>query len=276
MNRLSAMTGVKRQGRRATAKKRLKGESRGLSGRIRVPLTALVLMLVALLIGSATWALRNWLLSPTTLPIREVNVRGELTHVPPARVRAAVNPFLHAGFFGLNLRGISAALEVLPWVAHVDVRRVWPDALDIRIEQQHPVASWNGDALLNARGTVFRPSRDSFPKGLPTLSGPSGKELDLMKRYETVNGLFGKAGLRVIGVREDARRAFSLRLNNGIEIVIGRDWDMKRMARMIAVYRHVLVGKTADIARIDLRYTNGFAVAWKTSAAQAAAASGRH
>jgi cell division protein FtsQ len=80
----------------------------------------------------------------------------------------------------------------------------------------------------------------------------------------------------VVALSENARRAFRLRLDNGIEVVVGREWDMQRMARMVAVYRHVLVNKAADVERIDLRYTNGFAVAWKSSAAQAAAASGRH
>lgn len=232
------------------------------------------LLLLALALGGH--GLWRWLQAPTTLPIRTVSVGGELKHLTPGQLRQVIDRHLKSGFFGVDLHAIAAALDALPWVARADVGRVWPNGLAIRIEEQHPVALWNGNALLNARGEVFRPPPDTFPKGLPALAGPAGKELDLMKRYTAVSKLFGQIGLQVTALDENARRAFRLRLSNGINVVIGREWDMQRMARMVAVYRRVLVQKAADIERIDLRYTNGFAVAWKSSAAQAAAASGRH
>lgn len=277
MNGVLAKLGMRRRSRRgAVAKPPRKSAPAPRSGRIRSVLRVLGALSLVLAAVVGVRELRHWLLSPTTLPIRAVSVGGELAHVPAAQVRTVVGAHLHGGFFGVDLPAIAAALDALPWVAQADVRRVWPDALAIRIEEQRPVATWNGDALLNAAGTVFRPARDTFPKGLPALSGPPGKELDLMSRYEAVNSLFGQVGLHVAALGENARRAFGLRLDNGIEVVIGRDWDMQRMARMVAVYRRVLVGKAATIERIDLRYTNGFAVAWKPSAAQAAAAPGRH
>lgn len=281
MNKVLAMTGLRPPRRRgAVTKRRPKAKAgRPLSQRLaplRFWLPRIgILLLVGALAGGGH-ALWRWLQSPAALPIRTVSVSGELTHVPAAQVRKVVDAHLCGGFFGVDLHSIAEALGALPWVAQADVRRVWPNGLAIRIEEQRPVARWNRGELLSQSGTVFRPPLRTFPKGLPDLSGPDGKERDLMSRYAAVSKLFAQIGLRVVALSENARRAFRLRLDNGIEVVIGRDWDMQRMARMVAVYRRVLAGRAADIQRIDLRYTNGFAVAWKSSAAQAAAASGRH
>lgn len=283
MNKVLAMTGLRPRTRRGAvakprpkARKAAKREPSLRFARLRqwLPRLGVLLLLVGLVTGGRM--LWHWLQSPAALPIRTVAVSGELSHVPAAQVRKVVDAHLRGGFFGVDLHAIAAALGALPWVAQADVQRVWPNGLAIRIEEQIPVARWNGKALLNKAGVVFRPPPQTFPKGLPDLSGPDGKERDLMSRYAAVSDLFAQIGLRVVALSENARRAFRLRLGNGVEVVIGRDWDMQRMARMVAVYRRVLAAKAANIQRIDLRYTNGFAVAWKSSAAQAAAASGRH
>ena len=282
MNKVLAMTGLRPRTRRgAVAKRRPKAKAPKRESSLRfaqlrqwLPRLGVLLLVVGVMAGGRM--LWHWLQSPAALPIRTVAVSGELTHVPPAQVRKVVDAHLRGGFFGVDLHAIASALGALPWVAQADVRRVWPNGLAIRIEEQHPVARWNGDGLLGRSGTVFRPPQQTFPKGLPDLSGPDGKERDLMSRYAAVSNLFAQIGLRVVSLSENARRAFRLHLDNGIEVVIGRDWDMQRMARMVAVYRRVLADRAADIKRIDLRYTNGFAVAWKSSAPQATAASGRH
>ncbi|WP_083699768.1 cell division protein FtsQ/DivIB [Acidihalobacter ferrooxydans] len=267
-----------KQQRARAPRKRPRGQEPQVTGtgRLRSWLTgaSVLVLVIALLVGvQDVW---RWLRAPTTLPIRTVSVNGELAHLTPKQVRQVVDTHLDGGFFGVNLHAIAAALDALPWVARADVRRVWPDRLVIRIKEQHPVARWNAHALLNSHGTLFRPPQYTFPQHLPNLIGPQGKEHELMSRYVAVKNLFQQIGLRVVALDENARRAFRLRLSNGIEVIIGRDWDLRRMARMVAVYRRVLASKAADIKRIDLRYPNGFAVAWKASAGQAPAAAGSH
>lgn len=282
MNRVLAMTGRMPRSRQGAVPVKSRGSGDPNADSVRPPrplwtwlrrIGPWALLLLLVLAAQMLW---HWLKAPTTLPIRTVAVTGELTHVTPTQVRRVIGAHLDAGFFGLDLPTIAAALDALPWVAQADVRRVWPNGLAVSIRQQHATARWDGNELLNRSGTVFRPPRATFPKGLPDLSGPPGKELDLMKRYATADRLFQSVHLRVVALNENARRAYQLRLNNGIEVIIGRHWSQQRLARMVAVYRRVLIPRAADIARIDLRYTNGFAVAWKSSAAQAAAAPGRH
>lgn len=228
-------------------------------------------LVVAVLLLTAGWRLWGWVLSPSALPIRVVKVEGSGRLISRQAVRQIVTTHLNAGFFGLDLKVIADALKQIPWVYRANVQRRWPDALIIYLQPQRAVAYWGKTGLLNAQGDVFSPPPATFPKGLPALDGPQGKEHELMQRYLEAKSLFAADGLQVTAVSEDARRAYRLWFANGIELVVGRDWDTARMARMAAVYARVLAPKAAEIARIDLRYPNGFAVAWKHSKTNGAA-----
>lgn len=246
------------------------------SGTPRLPglrrwLLRLSLLLAFALLLTVGWRVWGWVLSPSALPIRVVTVEGAGSRISPQAVRQIVSAHLNAGFFGLDLKMIAQALKQIPWVYRANVQRRWPDTLIIRLQPQKAVAYWGKAALLNAQGDVFSPPPATFPKGLPALDGPDGKEHELMQRYLEAKSLFAADGLQVNAVSEDARRAYRLWFANGIELVVGRDWDTARMARMAAVYARVLAPKAAEIARIDLRYPNGFAVAWKHSKTNGAA-----
>lgn len=223
----------------------------------------LIVLMVLILLFVAGKELRLWLLNPVAWPIRIVKVEGAGGAISPQRVKKIVATRLGEGFFGIKLDAVAKALTGIPWVYHADVKRRWPDALVIRLTPQQAYAYWDKDALLNRQGDPFRPLISSFPKGLPSLAGPDGKEHELMQRYLAAKELFASDGLTVVSVREDARRAYRLQFANGIELVIGRKWDTSRMARLVAVYARMLASKASTIARIDLRYPNGFAVAWR-------------
>lgn len=228
-------------------------------------LKVVAVLFVVILLALAGMGLRAWLLSPLDWPVRVVKIDGIRGPLSPQQVKAVVAKQLGAGFFGLNLGAVAKALTGIPWVYRADVGRRWPDALIIRLTLQQPIAYWGTHALLNKDGDPFSPPVTTFPKGLPFLAGPAGKEHEVMQRFLMAKQLFADDNLKVTGLSEDARRAYRLYFANGIELVIGRKWDMQRMARLAAVYARVLASKSSLIARIDLRYPNGFVVAWKES-----------
>ena len=49
----------------------------------------------------------------------------------------------------------------------------------------------------------------------------------------------------------------------GVELLLGRDQIIEKMRRFTAIYQQELVQESDKIARIDLRYANGLAVAWR-------------
>ena len=195
--------------------------------------------------------------------LTELVIPGPLAHVQPQAVRAAVLPaLLGKGFFSINVSQIQAAVQAVPWVAAAAVRRRWPHTLYIEITEEVPFARWNADALMDARGRIFAHSTDAAWDSLPLLSGPESSEQDVLAEFNDLAGLLSGRGLSIRQLTVDARGDSTVKLNNGIDVRLGRADADARLERFVAVALPVLGAKLTTVAYVDMRYTNGFAVGW--------------
>ena len=97
--------------------------------------------LAALLFASA--ALQLLLRSPL-FPLREVVVRGELKNASREEIANALDG-IGGNFFSADLAAVRGRLEQVAWVRRVDARRVWPDRIEVRLEEHVAFARW-GDS----------------------------------------------------------------------------------------------------------------------------------
>ena len=219
---------------------------------------ALALMLG---LGLLAWLARPLLAGPK---LTILTLTGHLTHVDPAAVQRAVIPELGSGFFDTPVDRIGDAVAALPWVASVSVRREWPHTLHIDVVEEAPVARWNDDGLMDAQGKVFVHSADKAYASLPMLSGREDSAQDVLAQYDTLAGLLQPRGIAIVALNVDARGAATVELDDGIEVRLGREDAEQRLARFSAIALPALAAKLATVAYVDMRYTNGFAVGWKS------------
>jgi cell division protein FtsQ len=229
---------------------------------IRQGLLVSSLLLVLGLLGYSV----HWLLQPTTLPVQQVVVSGRLHKVSEQDVAAAVRPYLNHGFFNTDIAGIRAAVTALPWIAHAAARRVWPDTVAIQVTEQVPLARWDDKGLVNVDGELFYADKNSFPQGLPVFHAPEGDHALITSRYLEMNNLLYPLNVKIIAMDLNERRALRISLDNGIELLLGRDSNRETMQRFVMTYQALLADKAKNIARVDLRYGNGFAVRWRAAA----------
>jgi len=224
----------------------------------------------ALLFGMA--ALQMLVRSPL-FPVRDVEVQGPLKHALRADLEHAAAG-LGGNFFALDLRVVRARFEQVPWVRHVDVRRVWPDRVEARVEEHVALARWGDDALVNTFGERFSGKNS---EALPMLAGPMGSEALVAERYRRFTEVLAPLGESVERVVLTPRHAWQLRLASGLTLELGRDGSEsveQRLARFVAVFPETL-GRLAkrdaaslpqQFPHVDLRYPNGFALrvaGWK-------------
>ena len=238
------------------------------------------LLVLAVGLGLVLWFARPLFAGPK---LTALTVTGHLQHVDPRSVQAAVLPAIGTGFFTTRVDDVSAAVAQVPWVAEAEVRREWPHTLHVDIVEESPVARWNGDGLMDARGRVFvhdvqgrtnaaggrMPGAASDYSNLPMLSGRDGSEQDVLAQYDTLAGLVAPRGLQITALAVDARGAATVLLSDGIEVRLGREDAEARLARFSAIALPALGAKLATVAYVDMRYTNGFAVGWKTPSERA-------
>jgi len=223
---------------------------------------ALILVLVlGLPSGFAVWHLAQ----PDTLPIRSVKVEGEFRYLAQQDVYEALGGLASGGFFNVDVRAVKLAAESLPWVDSASVRRAWPDTLRLDITEQVPLAKWGEDKIVNIRGDLFQPPIKGLPENLPRFSGPADSGQKVAVNYQLLSKKLAQINLRISEITLTNRRAWQLRLANGLSLSLGRTVSNDRLERFISVYPELLGEKIARIEAIDLRYTNGFAVRWKKS-----------
>lgn len=172
-------------------------------------------------------------------------------------------------YVGQDLAGFKQLLEEQPWVSEVAIQRRWPDQLQVRVREQRPVARWGEQGLVNEQGVIFSPAgqfaqqNNGIFAALPQLSGPDQRSLSLMAQYRDFNQLLRPLGISLTGLEMEARGAWTLQLNNGIQLIIGRGQSIEKLRRFSQVYGSVLKRYAERIERVDVRYTNGLAVTWR-------------
>ena len=201
---------------------------------------------------------------PQTLPIKKIHALGTFTHINEEMLRQVVAKTVRGGYFTVNVDEVQQAVQAIPWVAQDSVRRVWPDTLAIDVTEQQTEAEWAKGGLVNPHGVLFFPERNTYPKGLPVFDGPIGAERNLTEAYQMAKAIIEPLQLQIQEIHMDSRRAINLKLSNGIEVVLGREETRTRLERFARVYRKLLVQRANDIARVDMRYSNGLAVGWRT------------
>jgi cell division protein FtsQ len=216
---------------------------------------------VALVAAPVVAVLNGWI-GGERWPMRRLVLTAEFHQVGEAQVRAAVAPHVRNGFFAVDLEQLRADLAKLPWVRRVEVRKRWPDRLDVMIAEYRPLARWGRDRMLSENGELFAAPVDVDPE-LPLFAGPDARRSELMAFYSEAKPLFLGDGLQVDELELSARGSWSLLLSDGTRVDVGRGEPQRRLQRFARLLPRLRANDTRRLVRADLRYTNGFALTWQ-------------
>lgn len=229
-----------------------------MSALVRLAAWILAIGLVALPVVAV---LNGWI-AGERWPMRKLAVTGEFEQVDEAAVREAVLPHVQGGFFAVDLAAVRSSVAALPWVEKVEVRKRWPDRLEVSLTEHTPVARWSDGRMLSEQGQLFA-APPGAGEGLPVFDGPEDRASELMSIHGIARPLFLPLGLRVQTVRLSARGSWNLVLDDGTELEAGRGDPQARLARFARMLPQLRQDPARRVARADLRYTNGFAIVWE-------------
>jgi cell division protein FtsQ len=218
------------------------------------------------LLGSVIWAVQKGILWSGWLPIKTVQVAGQLQWVDKEKLNTVLTPFTGANFFNADLQEIKRAVQQLPWVMSVSVRRVWPDTLRLEVREHQALARWDSVFLMNQAGQLYQPQ--TLPQNLVHLQGPSGMHQRVYELYQELQRTYAQYDMEISNLALNGRHALQVRLSNGIEFLFGRysvTSDPQMMLnRFFGAYEQGLNRRIDQVERVDLRYANGFAIRWRS------------
>jgi len=190
-------------------------------------------------------------------PLREVRIEGELKHVSSQQVKLITARYLKGNFFTVDLENTRDAFKKLPWARNVTVRRRWPSALEVVIEEHKELARWGNVALVNTYGELFNAASDSE---LPIFLGPADGVHEVTDHFGVMRELLASVSLRVSEIALTPRRSWQIRTDNGLVIALGREEMESRLKRFVSVYPQTVTSANGHLSYVDLRYPNGFSV----------------
>ncbi|HYC43653.1 MAG TPA: cell division protein FtsQ/DivIB [Noviherbaspirillum sp.] len=228
---------------------------------------ALLGVLVLSLLASGIW----WVAQRPMFTLKTIRVEGvgemALRHVNASTVRTTAVPRIKGNFFTANLDTVRTAFEAVPWVRKASVRREWPNKLIVTVEEHEPLGTWGEDGrLLSVKGDVFTANLAEAEEEheLAEFGGPEGSEKEVVARYRQLQDWFKPVSLSPEGVWLSGRYAWSVRLNNGMTVELGREASSTtlkdRVDRLVKIYPQLVTRLQDRIESVDMRYPNGLAL----------------
>lgn len=221
-----------------------------------------VILIVLLVMAAGGWQLVRWR-DAASKPIRYVRIEGAFQYTDKERLKAVVAPEIRRGFYHADMNTLQRAIGSLPLVAQVDVKRVWPDAVHIKIREEIPVVRWGKNGLLNKQGELLIPDDIGAFSTLPLITGPEGQEKKLLEIMKGLYIALRDKSLQLAEFHVNDRRAWRIKLASGLEMQLGRRAPLENMQRFLKTLALIGDEQVALMASVDTRYPNGFAVTWK-------------
>jgi len=197
------------------------------------------------------------LLARADFPIKEISIKGEYQHIDKEQVDLIANEYIDGNFFSINLEHTRKAFKKLAWVREIAIRRKWPDALVVTIEEHKPIARWGRMGLVNSHGEIFNAATQ---EDLPSFIGYERFVKDITSKYMEMNKILSKELMQVGTISLSERLSWEITTNNQVKVILGKDKIFKKLNLFTNNYQKILAELKNRIEYVDLRYKDGFSV----------------
>lgn len=221
--------------------------------RIAALIGAILLILFAVFQGKGS--------SESWFAIHSIEIKGDLKHASASQLQKDYASLLGKSLLTTSLSEIKAVALSPQWVQSVEVRKVWPNTLQVLVHEHEPLAYWNDRQLITTGAVIISPKTvPDLP--LPKLFGPEDSSDVVLQQFGLISQVLSLGSLRIETLKLEPRGAWVITFKNGILVKLGREAILERLQRFIAVYKTDLSGRIGQISSVDARYPHGVAVAW--------------
>lgn len=238
------------------------------SGRINIPahtgtVSTLVLLaatgLYGMSVGGHTQAVAEATTSAAGFAIEDVKVSGN-DETSEIEILQLLGLDGTTSLVALNADAARQKIANLPWVQDVEVRKVYPKAVEVKLKERKAYAIWQHGSelsLIEKDGSVIAPLRDNKFAKLPLFVGRDAETAaasidDQFAKWPEIRSHV-KAFVRVAGRRWD------LYLDNGVIIKLPEDNIDDALARLTKLDKDQNLLQR-DIAAVDLRIDDRTAI----------------
>ncbi len=198
-------------------------------------------------------------------PVRRIVLKGQLEKISRDQLQYVVRNKISGNVLMLDLNQVQDEFERLTWVKKAEIKRLWPDQLEVDISERKALARWEEGGLLDVDGEWFDATTD---EKLPLFVAPKGSEKQIAQMYSHLLPLLRGMDEELYALQLSDRNAWQLVFRSGVVIKLGRKDTLERFKRIDKIWKKYLKHQENNIEYIDLRYPDGFALRLKNKSSE--------
>lgn len=172
-----------------------------------------------------------------------------------------------SSFFTTDLQSLRDIAMGLAWVDEISVTRDWQRGIVITALPKQAVANFGTERLVDAKGAVFVPadSEELTKPHFATLQGEIIQAPVIMQQMQQINDWYVPLDMRVEDIILTPRMTWLVRFNNGLRVIVDNENTAQKLLNLSQLLNNQLADRRENMQSIDLRYKNGFTIAWKVN-----------
>lgn len=173
-----------------------------------------------------------------------------------------------SSFFTSDLQALRDITTSLAWVDQVSISRDWQRGIVVTALPKQAVANFGTERLVDAKGSVFVPadSSDLTQERFATLQGEMAQAPVIMQQMQQVNDWYAPLDMQVEDIILSPRMTWLIRFDNGLRVIVDNENTAQKLLNLSQLLGNQLSGRRDEMQSVDLRYKNGFTIAWDMSA----------
>ncbi len=199
-------------------------------------------------------------------PIKTIIINSEIINSDKKSILYVVKKYVNKkSFFNLNVDILRRKIDKIEWIRSVKVRKIFPNEVQIEIEENVPIAIWNNKSYINDLGEIFFVNK--IKKKLPNFVIPKNRRHVILNYYFLLNKNLAKNKIEdsIAMIIEEDTRVLSFLLSSNIMVKIGSRDINDKIVKFFKIYNKLNSGDLEKIEYIDMRYSNGFVIKWKSN-----------
>ena len=188
-------------------------------------------------------------------PIEEVEITSTTSNYDTEKINDIVASIQGQDLLSLDLSDIKKSIRSDDWIRDVEIKKSFPDTLEIIIIPQQPFAVYNSK-LMMMDGTVI--GAPSLPLDLPIIVDHTNDSLSSMNTMILTDKLLQKIDLDIkkVEIHDSLIKVFT---STNMLISDRVNYEVN-LNRLVISFQDLKKLFKREIKSIDMRYSNGFAI----------------
>ena len=188
-------------------------------------------------------------------PIEEIEITSTNSNHNTEKINEIVASIKGQDLLSLDLSDIKRSIRSDDWIRDVEIKKSFPDTLEIIIIPQQPYAIYNSKIMM-LDGTVIE--APSLPLDLPIIVDHTNDSLSSMNTLILTNKLLQKINLDIkkVEIHDSLIKVFT---STNMLISDRVNYEVN-LNRLVISFQDLKKLFKREIKSIDMRYSNGFAI----------------